>query len=287
MDFLTLREWFFLLVFIAVSTYGLRAFVWAVRRYVFKIDPEDNKEILQAEFQTLKKDHKDQQIKIQDLEKQNKIFVENYEATVVKLAELQTKYDVLEKENRQLKDQVDSLIKLSAPRGAKNDRILYVIIGSDDPGLSLDLASLRGVETETGLQIQQIKDLSPEAIERRLNVARREKSQVYLHMSIKADKDGYLIGERIVDATWLSAILEGVLVLVVAGTDSNYVGEFLGVVPYVITMQGSVSNREAASFTRAFWTEIGRGVGPSLALRRALGKSPEAVRDGIISHWET
>lgn len=285
---LSYLEWFLLLLFIALATYGLQFVTWLVRKYVFNIDNSERREILQAEFENLKKEHTDQQSKIMDLEKQNKIFVQNYENVVGRLSELQKKYDLLLRANKELQEQVEVLSRTSTVETSKREKVLYVVVGSGDAGLSLDLASIRAVETETGLDVQHIKDPQPESIERKLAVARREKSHIYLHLSVKADSEGYLIGDKIVDATWLSGILDGVLVLLVAGTDSDYVGEFLGVVPYVVTMRGGVGNREAAIFSRAFWTEIGRGIGPSLALKRALAKSPEMLQDKIIMRrWES
>lgn len=287
MTFPTGLNLLWLFIFVVVATYGLNIATWLVRKYIFNIDTSERKEILEREVQVLKNEHSNQQIVIADLQKQNKIFVENYEGVVVKLADLQKKYDELENENRQLQEHVDSLLRISEKKKTRNDKVLYVVVGSTDSGLSLDLANLRAVETETGLDVQEIKNPTPESIERKLSVVRGEKSQIYLHLAVKADKEGYQIGSKIVDATWLSSILDGVLVLVVAGTDSSYVGEFLGVVPYVITMRGGVSNRDSAIFSKAFWTEIGRGIGPTLALKRSLARSPESIRESIVSHWQT
>jgi hypothetical protein len=71
----------------------------------------------------------------------------------------------------------------------------------------------------------------------------------------------------------------------VAGSDSTEVGEFLGIIPYVITMSDKLPSRDAARFTRHFWTEIGNGIGPTLGLQRALEASPGRMSEYVKRHW--
>lgn len=272
-------------VYMIVGFTGLQILTWVVRRWL-KLDSTEREQILQAQMNKLSDKVEDYEEEIEHLKKQVKIMVEKYEEAVGRLVKLQEQYDVSVESNRQLREQLNNLSSGYLMRDNRPNKILLVLIGSGDVGLSLDLATLRAVRTETGMEIQEISDATPEKLKRALDRARMRQDHIYLHMAIKTDADGYQIGTDIVDATWLSSILNGVLVLVVAGTESDQIGDFLGVVPYVITMSGSLSHHDAAMFSRSFWTEIGRGIGPSLALRRALDRQSGTVRERVVSHWE-
>ena len=139
---------------------------------------------------------------------------------------------------------------------------------------------------ETGIEVKELVGPTPGVLKRELERVRGRKVQIYVHMAIFSDKEGYQLGGQIVDVNWLSTILQDVLVLLVAGADSSYVGEFLGVVPYVVTVEGGVPTRELSSFSRLFWSEIARGIGPGRALKRALDKSAPEVKDKIVKYWQ-
>lgn len=277
----------------------LQGMTW-VGKKIFRIDSSERELVLQAQInqlvektkdheelvrdhQELKRTVREQEQEIEDLRKQVKLLVDQYEDALGRLGVLQEQYATVSQENKNLKLQIksSSLVRERGPQ-----RILMVMIGSEDAGLSLDLASIRAVRTETGLQIKEISSHNPGFLKRELDEAKQRGDHIYLHLAVKADKEGYQMGNQIVDVSWLSSILDGVLVLVVAGTDSDYVGEFLGVVPYVVTMSGSIAHREAAVFSRSFWLEIGKGIGPTLALKRALSRSPQSIRDQIVCHWQ-
>lgn len=287
-----------LIIFTIVLFYVLQFITWGTRR-LLKIDSTEREQILQAQIDELvekTKDHDEltrthdelqrkvteQEQDIEDLRKQVKLLFDQYEDALKKLGVLQQQYQSSVQENKNLKIQIRNSSQLKE-RGPQ--RLLLVMIGSEDKGLTLDLAGIRAVKTETGLDIKEIPSPYPGSLKQELDEAKSRGDHIYLHMAVKADRDGYQMGKQIVNATWLSSILEGVLILVVAGTDSDYVGEFLGVVPYVITMSGSISHREAATFSRAFWLEVGKGIGPSLALKRALSKSPASIQKQIVCHW--
>lgn len=281
------------IAFIVTGFVALQAITWIVRRWL-KLDSSEREQVLQMQINDLnqKIKHQDEKIEdyekeVEDLRRQVRIMVAQYEEAIGKLGRLQEAYDQSMETNRQLREQVNNLSSGYVMRDSRPEKILLVLVGSPDAGLSLDLATLRAVRTETGLEIQEITDPTPEKLKRALDRARMKQDHIYLHMAVKADKEGYLIGDTIVDAIWLSSILTNVIILVVAGTDSDNVGDFLGVVPYVVTMSGGISHRDASIFSRAFWTEIGKGIGPSMALRRALDRSPGTIREKVVSHWNS
>lgn len=268
-------DWVFLIGFVVVFYAFLTLVVYIFGKRLF-LGASEREKILQNQVDKLQKKLEESDKEIENLRKQVNFLVEQNEESLRKMVHV-------EQINEELKGEIDSLRKNTSLDNPQ--RVLIVVIGSQDSGLSLDLASIRAVKTDTGLEIQTVSDVTPENLKRVLDAARRRNNHIYVHLSVKADQDGYLIGNAIVDASWLSSILDGVIVLLVAGADSSYVGEFLGVVPYVVSMKGDISHRDAALFARAFWSEIGRGMGPSMALRRALERAPYTIRDNLIAHW--
>ena len=162
---------------------------------------------------------------------------------------------------------------------------LLVVTGSDSL-LKLDIASLRAVETETGLTFQRLENATLESLKRRLDRARSYGRPIdKIHMSVHSSPEGILLGGTIIDSDTLSEVLRDVNILVIAGCSSSNVGDFLGVVPYVITLNEEVDNTDAALFARAFWTQIGDRLNPKDALRVALQRSPSGMSEYIEKHF--
>lgn len=162
---------------------------------------------------------------------------------------------------------------------------VLVAIGSDAL-LQLDLTSMRAVETETGMEFRRIQNATLELIKQYLDRARIN-GHPYdkLHLGVHSGPSGILLGGVLVESVKLSEILQGVKILLIAGCESSYVGDFLGVVPYVVTMTEKVPMNDAALFCRAFWTQIGRRKDPTEALRLALIAAPSGMNEYIESHW--
>lgn len=289
MDFVD--SWGFLLILMLVAYVVMRVIDNLIQRYL-KIDKTEKEQILQNKLQELTSKVKEYEREVDSLRQQIKLLLAQYTDISGKYKELENTYNTAKQDAQSLRDQLGSFSQgynnpsSSTHFPARSNKVLIVCIGSSDAGFALDLASIRAVRTETGIEIQQVNDPTPENLKNIIDRARAKQEHIYLHLAIKSDKNGYQIGPHIVDANWLSSILNGVLVLVVAGTDSDHIGDFLGVVPYVVTMSGSVVHREAAIFSRIFWTEIGKGIGPTLAFRRALERSPGTVREFVVSHWD-
>lgn len=160
--------------------------------------------------------------------------------------------------------------------------VLAVGIGQDAQ-LEQDLAALRGV---AGLQLAVLRDVSRSGLEALLERHRANGFPVrYVHLAVHASHEGLLFGDGLADGLWLSRHLDGVEVLVIAGCESDRVGDLLSVVPYPVTMRAEITHRDAAIFSRAFWTEIGQGALVDNALEEALRRSPSEVREMVEAHW--
>lgn len=155
-----------------------------------------------------------------------------------------------------------------------------------DPSLAIDLAALRTVKAESGLDFHRIEQATRDDLDAYL---RRERSHgrpvQYLHIASHADHTGVQFADGLADGAWLSAMLQGVQVLVLAGCRSDRVGDWLGVVPHVVSLADKISHQDAAILTQHFWSEIACGAGPDEALSAALRRCPPVVSEFVVKHW--
>jgi hypothetical protein len=277
------ENWSFLFILLVIAFLTMRAMDIFIQRFL-GVDRTEREQVLQHQIDQLSRKVDDYEKEIDSLRKQVKLLVQQHEEVVVKYNKLEEVYNASKEDSLSLREQVNSFSSNYVNKTPS--KVLIVCTGSDEPGFGLDIASIRAVRTETGMEIQQVNDASPENLKKYIDRARVKQDHIYVHLSVRSDREGYQLGSEIVDASWLSTILNGVIVLVIAGTDSDSVADFLGVVPYVISMSGPISHRDASIFSRLFWLEIGNGIGPSLSLKRALQKSPGTIREKIVSHWE-
>lgn len=162
---------------------------------------------------------------------------------------------------------------------------LLVAIGSD-AALKIDLAALRVVRTRSGMGFTRIEDASVANIKRHLDRARiNNRPYDKLHLAIHAGPNGLVLGGAPVNAVEFSEILEGINVMLIAGCEGDVVGDFLGIVPYVVTMTDKVEHSDAALFTIAFWEEIGHGHDPAEALEAALDRAPSGMSETVERHF--
>lgn len=282
-------DWVILIAVVVVATLVMQVLSPLLQRYL-KLDKTEREHILQSQIDAMTDKQEEYENEAATLKHHIKLLLQQYDQLVIENNRLKQEHIEAHKQILVLQDQVKALTQQAQQpmidsTGASAQRTLVVCVATDDPNFALDLASLRAVRTETGMEVSQVKEPSPENLKRILDRLRTRGAPFYLHLAIRADKKGYQLGDTIVDAIWLSSVLDGVVILLVAGSDSDSIGDFLGVVPYVITLAGDVQHRDVALFTRLFWIEIGRGIGPSLALKRAMDRSPSSIRESVQSHW--
>lgn len=173
---------------------------------------------------------------------------------------------------------------------AETARKLLAVVGSD-PGLSFDLAALRAVETEGGLEVRRCRPASWERFKAIINRARIDSRPIeYVHFSLHATaenggavlfEDGALNGEQ------LSSVLNGVKVVMVAGCNSDALGDLLRVAPAVVTYTEPITNKDAADVTRLFWLGIGEGQTPYEAYRATRRKVSADLGEFLEFHGES
>jgi len=162
---------------------------------------------------------------------------------------------------------------------------LLVVVGPD-AALRIDLAALRTVKRLTGLAFHRLTDCAADDLDAYL---RRERSKgrpvAYLHLAVHAGPAGIDLAGGAVDGEWLSERLLGVQVLLLAGCEGDRVGDWLGVVPYVVTLDEAIGHDDAAVLCEHFWTGIGKGEGPAAALAAALSACAPVVGEYVVRHW--
>jgi hypothetical protein len=164
-------------------------------------------------------------------------------------------------------------------------RTLFVCIGPDS-ALMLDLAALRAVRSATGLKFTRILDATRAkftlALRRERNLGRPIE---LLHLALHASPAGVEFADGVADGNWLSERLFGVRIMLLASCQGDSIGDWLGVVPHVITLSEEISHEDAAVRTQHFWHNIGLSMEPGPALDEALTHCPPAVSEYVVRHW--
>lgn len=157
---------------------------------------------------------------------------------------------------------------------------------SDEAGFQLDLAAARSVSTITGLTVRRLQHLTFEKLQQTLDRAREHSRAIQLvHLGVHSSQAGLLMNGDLVTAVQLSEILSGVVVLLIAGCQSDSVGDYLGVVPFVVTITEDVRHEDASKFAQLFWSEVASGHEPGRALERALERAPSGMSEYVERHW--
>lgn len=84
---------------------------------------------------------------------------------------------------------------------------------------------------------------------------------------------------------WLCPPAQRVRVLLLASCEDDRIADWLGVVPYVISLSDELPTEDAAALAQHFWRGIGLGKEPGAALDEALAQCPPAVGECVVRHW--
>ena len=172
---------------------------------------------------------------------------------------------------------------------AKSAHRLLVCAGADS-GLLLDLAVLRAVRTHTGLEFMRVLNATSRKFAAALRRERELRRPVQLlHLALHTSAQGVEFVDGPADGNWLSERLAGVRVLLLASCAGDELGDWLGVVPFVVTLNEAISHEDAAALAHHFWQGVGlhpltaETVGA--ALNAALALCPPAVAEYVVRHW--
>lgn len=175
---------------------------------------------------------------------------------------------------RELEATKTRLATLEATEANRDNNVIVAVLGTDE-ALQIDLAMLRNVTNRTGLRLTRLLPVTKASLETYLSRHRlRGKPVRFVHFAVHSSPDGLVFSDGIADGVWLSEALQGVDVVLIAGCQSDAVGDLIGVVPAVVSMREDVGHREAASFALVFWTAIGEGTDATDAYDLALKRVP-------------
>ena len=148
------------------------------------------------------------------------------------------------------------------------------------------LAMVRAVAIATGLHYQSIVQATRDDLETSLRRARSLGRPVtWVHMACHVSHTGVQFVDGVADGAWLSRVLMGVEVLLIAGCNGDRVGDWLAVVPHVITLSDAISHDDAATLTRHFWQFLAGGEPPTAALAQAMARCPQVLWESVVAHW--
>lgn len=195
---------------------------------------------------------------------------------------------------RQMREQVDFLLDKLRQDGVRinelerrltgghgGDQALLVAVASGVDGW-MDLALLRSLP----VSITRLVGVTKVKLKRYLDRARSYGRPVaHLHIGAHSGAQGIVLDDGVADADWLSQHLAGVQVLLLAGCNGDELGDWLGVVPYVVTLREEVNADDAALFSKLFWSEVVGGANPDEALSSALLKAPAGMGEYVEHHW--
>ena len=182
-----------------------------------------------------------------------------------------------------LNDRVRELEKTAPAASARpaHPPTLLAVVG-EDPALKIDLAALREVESSSALRVSRVYPVTKAKLKATLDRYRVNGRAVeYVHMAVHAGPQGLAFQGETVDAQWLSENLKSVKVLLINGCQSDEVGDWIGVVPTVVTMREAITHEDAAQFARLFWSAIAAGTSPEDAYYAARERSPQGVSEFV------
>lgn len=214
--------------------------------------------------------------------------VRDLEATVATLQRLlldkQQELDRLTERLRQLEQAAPSAPALATVAAERPKRVLLAVVGQD-PALLIDLAALRDVEANGRFRVTRLAPVTMAALKRLLDRYRSRGEPIeHVHMAVHAGPQGLLFGDGLATAAWLSETLKSVRVLLINGCQSDHVGDWIGVVPTVITMREDVEHTDAALFGRLFWSAVGEGMAAEDAYLEAIRRSPQGIGEFVELH---
>ena len=161
-----------------------------------------------------------------------------------------------------------------------------LVCNGPDGALLLDQAALCAVRSATGLKFMRVLDVTQRKFAATL---RRERGlgrpAELLHVDLPATPAGIQCADRLADGTWLRQRLPGVRIMLLAAWEGDGAGDWLQVVPHVITLRAGISREDAAVLTQRFWHNIGLDLAPGPALDEALAHCSPAAGEYVARHW--
>jgi hypothetical protein len=175
---------------------------------------------------------------------------------------------------RDLETAKQRLASLEQSEATRDNNVIVAVLGTDE-ALQIDLAMLRNVSNRTGLRLTRLLPVTKTSLAAYLSRHRTQGRPVrYVHFAVHSSPAGLVFSDGVADGVWLSETLADVQVVLIAGCQSDAVGDLIGVVPAVVSMREDVGHRDAASFALVFWTAVGNGSSPEAAYDLALDRVP-------------
>lgn len=151
---------------------------------------------------------------------------------------------------------------------------LLLVCGSDNAMCDMDRQALR----RGGISFQRLYAATRATVEDELR-RRRQDGTLYwwLHITAHADEHGIMLADGITTPAWWSERIDGIKVVFLAACNTETVADALAGLTTVVFVHEDIDNRDAASFTYAFWRRMHEHGDPRQAYNQAIQETPQVA----------
>ena len=151
---------------------------------------------------------------------------------------------------------------------------LLLICGPDNKICDSDRHALRRAQ----ISFQRLMEATKETVTQELR-RKRESGILYpwLHITAHAIEEGIALMDGIAPPAFWNEILDGIEVVVLAACKSTKVADELAGMMTVIYITEDIGDRDASSFTYAFWRRMREHNDPVEAYRQAIGEATQVA----------
>lgn len=151
---------------------------------------------------------------------------------------------------------------------------LLLVCGSDNAMCDMDRQALR----RGGISFQRLYAATQATVDDELR-RRRQDGTLYpwLHITAHADEHGIHLADGITTPAWWSERIDGIRVVFLAACNTETVADALAGLTTVVFVHEDIDNRDAASFTYAFWRRMREHGDPRQAYNQAIQETPQVA----------
>jgi hypothetical protein len=151
---------------------------------------------------------------------------------------------------------------------------LLLICGPDNTLCNSDRHALRRAQ----VSFQRILEATKEAVRRELQ-RKREAGEIYpwIHITAHATEEGIGLMDGIAPPGFWNEVLDGVEVVFLAACKTSRVADELAGMVTVVYISEDIGDRDASSFTYAFWRRMREHRDPVEAYRRAITEATQVA----------
>lgn len=189
-----------------------------------------------------------------------------------KIAELEHRIAWLWEELQKAQSRIHELEKGNGTKELAKP--LLLICGTDNKICDSDRHALRRAQ----ISFQRLLESTQAKVKEELR-RKREAGELYpwLHITAHATEEGIALMDGLAPASFWNEILDGVEVVVLAACKSVKVADDLAGMVTIVYISEDIGDRDASSFTYAFWRRMREHHDPVKAYRQAINEATQVA----------